>query len=226
MYYLDPTFILVIIAMIFAMIAQSQVMGQYKKYSKIGNSAGLSGADVARKILDENGLSDIDVKPIKGQLTDNYHPGEKAIYLSEGVYGSYSLAAVCIAAHESGHALQYASGYLPVKLRGSLVPTANLGSTMAFPLFFIGLLFSLPLLMDIGIWFFGAALAFHLVTLPVEFNASTRAIAWLKQNLLYDHKEILGAQRVLRAAALTYVASTLMALVQFLRLIILRGSRD
>ncbi|MDP8220340.1 MAG: zinc metallopeptidase [Candidatus Stygibacter frigidus] len=224
--FFDPTLILVIIALIFAMLAQQQVMGKYKKFAKIPNSMGLTGAQMARRMLDDNGLEDINIKPIKGTLTDNYHPLKKIIFLSEGVYNSASIAAIAIAAHETGHAIQYAADYIPVKIRGGLVPTANIGSTMAFPMFLLGFLFSIPFLMDLGIWFFGAALVFHLVTLPVEFNASARAIQYLKLNYISEQKEIQGTRSVLQAAALTYVASTMMALAQFLRLIILRGSRD
>ena len=222
----DPTIILVIVALVFSIIAQRQVMGKYKKFAKIPNSMGLTGAQMARIMLDDNGLGDISIQPIKGTLTDNFHPLKKTIFLSEGVYGSASIAAIAIAAHETGHALQYAADYIPVKIRGGLVPTANLGSTMAFPMFFIGFLFSIPFLMDLGIWFFAAALIFHLVTLPVEFNASARAIQYLKINYVSEQRELQGTKSVLQAAALTYVASTLMALAQFLRLVILRGSRD
>jgi uncharacterized protein len=176
-------------------------------------------------MLSDNGVTGIEIKPIKGTLTDNYHPLQKTIYLSEGVYSSKSISAICIAAHETGHALQYARGYAPVKIRGSLVPTANIGSTLAFPMFIFGLFFSLPFLMDLGIWFFGAALAFHIITLPVEFNASSRAIGYLQSHLIHDTQELSACKSVLNAAALTYVASTLMALAQFLRLIMLRGSR-
>jgi Zn-dependent membrane protease YugP len=226
MIFFDPTFILVIIALIFAMIAQNQVMGKYKKFAQVPSTTGMTGAQVARRMLDENGLSHIKIQPVKGTLTDNYHPAKQTIFLSEGVYNSYSISAVSIAAHETGHALQYASGYVPVKIRGSLVPTANFGSTLAFPMFIFGFLFSIPILMDLGIWFFGAALAFHVVTLPVEFNASSRALEFLDSNLIADPREMKGASAVLKAAALTYVASTLMALAQFLRLLILRGARD
>ncbi|MCF7920810.1 MAG: zinc metallopeptidase [Candidatus Cloacimonetes bacterium] len=222
----DPTFILVIIALILALLAQQQVKGNYKKFSRIPASIGLTGAELARKMLIDNGLDGIDIQPVKGILTDNYHPVKKIIFLSEGVYNSISLAALAIAAHETGHALQYAAGYTPVKIRGSLLPSASIGSTLAFPLFFIGLLLTNQVLMDIGIWFFGAALLFQLVTLPVEFNASARALQYLQNGYLRDTTEIQGARAVLRAAALTYVAATLMALVQFLRLIFLRGSRS
>ncbi len=225
MHFIDPTFILVIVALIFAMIAQQQVMGKYKKYAKVPNSIGMTGAQIARRMLDDHSLQNIVIQRIQGSLTDNYHPIKKTIFLSEGVFDSYSISAISIAAHETGHALQYASGYLPVKLRGNLVPSANLGSTLAFPMFIFGLLFSIPFLMDLGIWLFAAALIFHVITLPVEFNASHRAIQYLKTNYLHDSMELNGAKAVLNAAALTYVASTLMALAQFLRLIILRGSR-
>lgn len=226
MYYYDPTIILVLIVFALSIFAQHQVTGKYKKYSKIASQAGLTGADLARAMLAANGLDDIEIKPIAGNLTDNFHPIKKTIYLSEGVYGSYSLSALAIAAHETGHALQYARGYLPVKIRGSLLPAASFGSNFAFPLFFLGLLFSIPALMDIGIWVFGAALLFQIVTLPVEFDASKRGLQYLKANVLHNNMEVSAAQQVLRAAALTYVASTLMALVQFLRLIFLRGRRN
>lgn len=225
MYY-DPTLILVIVAFILALLAQQQVKGSYQKYSRIASSERLTGAEIARRMLNDNNIYDVDIQPVKGNLTDNYHPVKKTIFLSEGVYNSYSIAAIAIAAHETGHALQYSRGYLPVKIRGSLLPGASIGSTLAFPIFFIGLLFSMPYLMNIGIWFFGAALAFQIVTLPVEFNASSRALAYLKNGCLKSDIEVRGATSVLKAAALTYVASTLMTLAHFIRLLFLRGSRN
>lgn len=226
MFYYDPTIIFVLIALVLAVLAQRQVTGKYKKYSHIRAEANISGAELARMMLADSNIDDIDVLPINGSLTDNYHPIKKTIYLSEGVYSSTSIAALAIAAHETGHAMQYAEGYLGVRIRGKLLPAASFGSNMAFPLFFIGLLFSIPFFMDIGIWFFGAALLFQIVTLPVEFDASKKGLAYLKSCVLKNEIEISGASQVLRAAALTYVASAIMALVQFLRLIFLRGNRN
>jgi uncharacterized protein len=221
----DATFLLLIPVLILAFYAQAKVSGAYKKYSQIPNRIDMSGAEVARLILDRNGLKDVVIQPIKGNLTDNYNPRDLTLNLSEGVYNTKSLAAITIAAHECGHALQHALGYSPIRVRNSIFPVANIGSTLAFPLFFIGLLFSSLGLMDLGIILFAGALLFHVVTLPVEYNASSRALAQLNDKIIIDPEEIAGAKKVLDAAALTYVAATLMALVTLLRFILLRNAR-
>ncbi|HNW99797.1 MAG TPA: zinc metallopeptidase [Candidatus Cloacimonadota bacterium] len=221
----DYTFILLIPVLILAFYAQSKVSGAYKKYSQIPNRVGMTGAEAARLILDRNGLKDVVIQPIKGTLTDNYNPRNLTLNLSEGVYNSRSLAAITIASHECGHALQHALGYAPIRVRNGIFPLANISSTLAFPLFIIGLLFASTGLMDLGILLFAGALLFHVVTLPVEYNASSRALAQLGDQIVIDPEEMAGARKVLNAAALTYVAATLMALVNLLRLIILRNER-
>lgn len=226
MFFYDPTFVLLIPVLILAFYAQSKVKGEYNKYKKVACSANLSGAEIAKAILHKNGVYDVQVVPVSGTLSDHYDPSKKEIRLSEDIYYGKSVSAVSIAAHETGHALQHAGGYYPLQLRANILPVANIGSTMAFPLFLIGLLLGTPFLMDLGIIFFAGALLFHIITLPVEFNASQRAIKQLSEGIIVYPEELKGAKSVLKAAALTYVASTLMALVQFLRLIILRNARD
>jgi Zn-dependent membrane protease YugP len=186
----------------------------------------MTGAQVARTILNRNGLADVAVKPVAGVMSDHYDPRTREVCLSEGVYNSTSVSAISIAAHEVGHALQHAEQYAPLQIRASILPVANLGSTAAFPLFFIGLLLRTGFLMDLGIFFFAGALLFHLVTLPVEYNASSRALKQIQNGLVYQDEEIAGSRKVLNAAALTYVAATLMALMQLIRLILIRNSRD
>ncbi len=222
----DPYFILLIPVMILAFYAQAKVKGNYTKYAKVANSTGTTGEEVARTILQRNGLQDVKVLPVKGFLTDHYDPRIHEVHLSEDVFYGKSIASVAVAAHECGHALQHATGYKPMLVRASIVPVANLGSWLAFPLFLAGLFFQMTGLMDLGIILFAAALVFHLVTLPVEYNASSRAFAQLQDGILPYDEEMKYAHKVLNAAALTYVASTLMALVQLVRLILIRGSRD
>jgi Zn-dependent membrane protease YugP len=226
MFFLDSTIILILPVLALAFWAQHKVKGNYLKYDKVPNQAEISGAEAAQQILSRNGINDVEVREVSGQLTDHYHPTQKVVNLSSAVYHNRSISAVSIAAHEVGHAMQHAVGYAPMQIRASFVPVANLGSKGAFPLFFIGFLFSMPLLMDLGIWFFAGALAFHLITLPVEFNASRRAFAQLDNGILVSSQEMQGSKAVLNAAALTYVASTLMALMQLIRMLVLRGGRD
>ncbi len=223
----DGTMILIIPVLILAFWAQSKVRSNFSKFSKVRSNSGQTGAEVAETILRENGIYDVRVLPEKGELTDHYNPSTKEVHLSEPIFYGTSIASLSIAAHEVGHAIQHAKGYYPVILRGQLLPVANIGSTMAFPLFIAGMIFSFPALMDIGIIFFSAALLFHIVTLPVEFNASFRAINQLRETgIVVQSEEIAGCKSMLSAAAMTYVASTLMALMQLIRLLILRGSRD
>jgi Zn-dependent membrane protease YugP len=222
----DPTFILLIPVLILAFYAQAKVKGNYKKFSQVHSSVGMTGAEVARVILDRNGLTSIPVTAVEGMLTDHYDPRSREVHLSREVYQSDSISALAIAAHECGHALQHAMGYAPLAIRAQILPVANIGSNLAFPLFLAGLFFSISGLMDIGIILFAAALVFHLVTLPVEYNASQRAFEQLNDRIIIYPDEMQGARKVLNAAALTYVAATLMALVNLLRLIVLRNSRD
>jgi Zn-dependent membrane protease YugP len=225
-FFFDPTFLLLIPALILAGWAQFKVKGTYDRYSRIAARNGLTAKDVARRILDANGLRNIPVERIAGSLTDHYDPKAKTLRLSETVYSSPSIAAIGVAAHEAGHALQDAEAYAPLKLRNSIVPVVSLGSGLAFPLFFIGFLFGTPLLMDVGILFFLGVLLFHLVTLPVEYNASGRALRILDSTGILAADEMQGARAVLNAAALTYVAATVMAALQLVRLLMLRGMRN
>jgi len=225
-FFFDPTILLLIPALILAIWAQTKVKGAYAKYSRVMARNGMTAKDVARRILDENGLYNIPVERTAGSLTDHYDPRGKVLRLSETVYNSPSIAAIGVAAHEAGHALQDAGAYAPLKVRNSIVPVVNLGSGMAFPLFFIGFLFGAPVLMDVGILFFVGVLVFHLVTLPVEYNASGRALKILSGTGILASDEMKGARAVLNAAALTYVAATVMAALQLVRLLLLRGMRN
>lgn len=220
------TILLLIPVLILAFYAQAKVKGNYKKFMQVKSSVNMTGNEVARIILDRNGLQDVNVVPIEGFLSDHYDPRIREVHLSKDVYYGDSISSVTIAAHECGHALQHAMGYSPLMVRASILPVASIGSWLAFPLFIAGFLFSLPGLMDIGIVLFSAALIFHLVTLPVEYNASQRAFEQLGDRIIIYRDEMIGARKVLNAAALTYVAATLMALVNLLRLIILRNSRN
>ncbi|MCK9328345.1 MAG: zinc metallopeptidase [Candidatus Cloacimonetes bacterium] len=226
LYLFDNTILLIIPVLILAFWAQSNVKGTYEKLKKVTNSFDATGAEVAESILQKNGLSHIPVIPEKGHLTDHYHPGKQEVHLSEEVFYGRSIASISIAAHEVGHALQHANGYYPVVLRGQLLPIANIGSQSAMPLFLLGFFFQFTQLMTLGIIFFAAALIFHLVTLPVEFNASSRAIIQLSNGYTSSPQELSYCKKMLNAAALTYVASTLMALMQLIRMILLRNSRD
>jgi Zn-dependent membrane protease YugP len=226
-FFFDPTFILLIPALVLAFWAQAKVRGTYNQYSQVRNRANLTGAQVARRILDSQGLSDVEVQAVQGQLTDHYDPRSRVVRLSEGVYNSPSLAALGVAAHETGHALQHKFEYAPLRLRSGLVPVAQFGSWLAFPLFFIGFIIpSISWMMDVGILFFVVAVAFSLVTLPVEFNATARAMKILSGGGYLAPDETDGAWRVLKAAAWTYVAAATMAVLNLLRLLILRSARD
>ncbi|MBN1939247.1 MAG: zinc metallopeptidase [Candidatus Aminicenantes bacterium] len=228
MYFGGIDLLLLIPPIILALAAQGMVKSAYAKYSRIGAASRITGAQVAKMLLGQGGAGDVTVEEIRGQLTDHYDPRKKALRLSQGVYGSSSLAALGIAAHETGHALQHQNRYAPLMLRNVIYPVANIGSTLAFPLFFIGMLSGTgsTLLMDIGILLFMGAVFFTVITLPVEFDASKRAIALLGNQGYLGPQELIGAKRVLRAAALTYVAATATAVLQLLRLVLIRGSRD
>lgn len=226
--FFDPTMLLILPGLAFAFWAQHKVRSTYEKWSQVPSSRGQSGQAVALSILTRNQLAGVEVKPVEGVLSDHYDPRDKTVNLSEGIYHSRSIAALSVAAHECGHALQDKSGYAPLNLRSAIVPVAGFSSMAAFPLFFIGFMFprGLNWLMDLGILLFAAALIFHVVTLPVEFNASSRALAQLKEGNYLTSDESRGAKEVLDAAALTYVAATAMAALQLLRLVLLRNSRD
>ncbi len=213
--------ILVIPAFIFSLYAQFKVKGTFNKYSRVGNARGLTGADVARQILHSNGLYDVVVEPVAGSLTDHYDPRTKVVRLSETVYSSTSVAAIGVAAHETGHAIQHHSGYALLALRSSLVPVAGIGSSIGPYMAIFGFMFSWPLLIELGIILFAAAVAFYLITLPVEFNASSRAISILESRGVLSAQELVPTKKVLSAAAMTYVASAAVAMANLLHLILM-----
>ncbi len=219
------SYLILLPALILALYAQNKVKSTYQKYSKVASRRGLTGVQTARSLLDENGLSEIKIEKIPGSLTDHYDPRAKVLRLSAPIHDSSSLSALGIAAHETGHAIQDSRAYLPLRIRHAIFPATALGTNLAFPLFFIGFLFGGRFLMNLGILFFTAAVIFQIVTLPVEYNASRRALILLKEGNYLEEKEISGADKVLSAAALTYLAATAMAVMQLLRLLILRGSR-
>ncbi len=219
----DSTMILLLPAIALAIWSQMRVKSAFKKYSQINSSQGYTGLKVAEYLLQQNGISDVQVEAVEGTLSDHYDPKSKKVRLSTQNYKSSSLAALAVSAHEVGHAIQHNKGYTPLQIRHSILPVTNLGSWAAFPLFFIGFFFQYPLLMDLGIIFFAGVVLFHFVTLPVEFNASSRALSILETNGLLVSTEITGAKKVLSAAALTYVAATAVSLIHLIRLIILRG---
>ena len=227
-YGMDPWFILLIVAMIFSMVAQTKVSSTFNKYSRVRNRAGFTGAQVATQMLQNAGIYDVSVQRVAGNLTDHYDPRTKTLRLSQGVYDSMSVAALGVAAHETGHAIQHDVGYAPLALRSFFVPLANFGSRLAIPLIIIGFLFSGggSTLVTLGILFFSLSVAFTVITLPVEFNASHRAIDLLVADGFLSSDEIGGAKKVLSAAAMTYVAAAFAAVVQLLRLIAIFGRRD
>lgn len=230
-YYIDWTYIVLVIpAMILALYAQNKVNSTFKKYSRVASRSGMTGAQAARRLMELNGIYDVSIERVSGNLTDHYDPSKKVLRLSDSVYSDTSVAAIGVAAHETGHAIQHARGYVPLTLRTVMVPLANLGSTLSMPLIFLGILFSFSSVMgntmiNLGILLFGLSVVFTIITLPVEFNASRRAVACLGDSgILYDD-EIGRVKKVLSAAAMTYVASTAVALANFLRLIIIFGGR-
>jgi Zn-dependent membrane protease YugP len=229
MFFHDWTFFLIIPPLILALYAQAKVKGAYKKYSQVFASSRTTGAQAAHQLLQTAGAGDVIIEKQPGELTDHYDPRKRVLRLSQGVHDSSSIAALGIAAHETGHALQHQTHYQPMHLRSLIYPVASIGSTLAFPLFFIGFIFSKSgpsILMDIGILLFAGAVAFSVITLPVEFNASKRALVLLEERRFLTSDEMVGARQVLSAAALTYVASTAMAAMQLLRMFLLRQSRD
>ena len=226
--YFDPTYFLVLIGVVLSLLASGKVKSTFSRYSQVRNSRGLTGAQAAEQVLHTAGIYDVRIEHIGGNLTDHYDPRTKVLRLSDSVYGQTSVAAVGVAAHECGHAIQHARGYAPLKLRSTLVPVANFGAKLAWPLIIFGLFIrgeSSIILINAGIIAFLAAVAFQLVTLPVEFNASNRAIRMLADSGMMYGEEIKGAKKVLSAAALTYVASAATAILQLLRILILTGGR-
>ncbi len=226
LFYFDQYYlILVVPALIISMIAQMQVKGTFNKYSRMGSTKNMTGAEVARHLLQSNGIYDVQVTTVRGQLTDHYDPRKRVLRLSESTYASTSVAAIGVAAHETGHAIQHDVKYAPLVLRSSLVPVANLGSTAGPYIAVLGLFMNLPVIINIGLLLFAGAILFYLITLPVEFNASKRAVANLESTGLLMNSEIGPVKKVLRAAAMTYVASALVAVASFLRLLLLAGQR-
>ena len=224
-YYFDPTYFLLIPGLLLALYAQFKVSSTYNHWRQVSSRSGMSGAQMARAILDANGCRDVRIERVRGSLTDHYDPENGVLRLSEEVYASRSIAALGVAAHEAGHAIQDAQDYAPMRIRATLVPVANIGSQAAVPLFMLGLIFSWQPLLKIGILCFSLAVLFYLVTLPVEFNASSRAVAALGGTYLAQD-ELRGVRAVLSAAALTYVAAALQAILQLLRLVLLARRRD
>ena len=221
----DPTMILVYIGARLSLWASSKVNSTFQRYSRVRSMTGMTGAEAAKRLLQSQGIYDVTVRPVRGQLTDHYDPRTKTVNLSESVYGSTSIAAVGVAAHECGHAIQHQNNYVPLKIRGALVPIANFGAGISWPLIVIGILMGgSSLLINIGIWMFVAVVAFHLVTLPVEFNASSRALKIMESSGILHGDENRYAKEVLGAAALTYVAGAASMILQLLRLLILTGA--
>lgn len=218
-------FILIIPALLFGLWAQSQVNSSFEKYSRVGTMRGMTGAQAAEFILNQNGIYDVQIHHISGNLTDNFNPSKKTISLSDSVYNSTSIAAIGVAAHEAGHAVQHAVNYAPIRIREIIIPVTQIGSWLYLPIIMVGFLFSSQSLVNIGILLFSTLAIFQLVTLPVEFNASRRAIETLEGSGILYGDEITGAKRVLRAAALTYVAALVSSLAQLLRLILIFGGR-
>lgn len=221
MFYWDSTYFLVLIGAVISLIASSNVSRTFNKFSRTPNARRLTAEDVAANILRLSGITDVRIERIKGNLTDHYSPNEKVLRLSDSVYGQTSVAALGVAAHECGHAIQHHTSYAPLKLRSLSVPAANIGSKLSWPLILIGILMGSTGLAQVGVFLFSFVVLFQLITLPVEFNASRRAMAVLRDaNILYG-EELDGAKKVLSAAALTYVAAVASSLLQLLRLVLL-----
>ena len=226
-YGFDMTYIVFVLpALLFALWAQIKVKRTFYKYSRVPSDRGMTGYDAAVMVLSKNGVNGVRVVKVSGELTDHYDPRENIIRLSDAVYDKATVAAVGVAAHEAGHAVQYATGYFPIKIRSAIIPMTNIGSTLAFPLVILGILFSYPPISYIGAILFGVTVVFQLVTLPVEFNASRRALASLKNSGEVSESGTAGAAKVLRAAALTYVAALATALGNFLRLLTIAKRSD
>lgn len=224
----DPTYFLVLIGAVICLLASARVKSTFRKYSQVRSMSGMTGAMAADRILRQAGIRDVQIQHVPGSLTDHYDPKHKVLRLSDSVYGSASVAAVGVAAHECGHAIQHHTGYLPLTLRAAIVPVANIGSTLAWPLILAGLLFTRgtgSILITAGILCFSAAVLFQLVTLPVEFNASGRALRILGDTGILGTEEVGNTRKVLSAAALTYVAGAAASILQLLRLVLLFGGR-
>lgn len=224
-FYYDRTYILLIIGMLLSLAASAKLKSTFARYRSVRNASGLTGEQAARRILQAAGITDVQVRVVHGSLTDHYDPRTKTVNLSQDIYGQTSLAAVGVAAHECGHAIQHATHYAPLEIRSAIVPAANLGSQLSWPLFFIGLIMSIRPLITAGIVLFSLAVLFQLVTLPVEINASSRALHMLEATGILGSDENRGARKVLTAAAMTYVAALAGSVLQLFRLLILAGGR-
>jgi len=220
----DGTYVLIILAFLISALVSAKMNATFSKYSKVRSYCGMTGAQAAQRILSSAGIYDVRIEHVSGKLTDHYDPSNKVLRLSDAVYGNTSIAAIGVAAHECGHAVQHARNYVPLSVRSAIVPVANFGSQLSWPLFLAGLIFSFRPLLMIGILLFCAALLFQIVTLPVEFNASARALRMLDETGIMGKQEIRGTKKVLRAAAMTYVAAVIGSLLQLLRLLILSGA--
>ena len=229
MYYygFDWTYVVIVLpVMVLALIAQVKVKSTFKKYSQIPSDGGMTGADAAKMVLDRHGVTGVQIVPVGGELTDHFDPKDNVIRLSEPVFNARSAAAVGVAAHEAGHAVQYAENYVPMQLRSAVIPVTKIGSTLSFPLIILGLIFSIKALSFIGVILFGFTVLFQLITLPVEFNARRRAVVALESSGRVSEEGVKSAKKVLTAAAMTYVAALATALANMLRLLILIRRRD
>ena len=224
-YYFDPTYVLVIIAFLLTLFASMGVKSTFSKYNDVRSSRGITAASAARQILDANGLQNIRIEHVSGDLTDHYSPNENVIRLSDSTYNSTSVAAIGVAAHECGHAVQHQVGYVPIKIRNGIVPIVNVCNMLSMPIFIIGLILGLGRLAMVGAILFGAVLVFQLVTLPTEINASRRAMKTLESMYVLEGDELTGARKTLTAAAMTYVAAVASTALQFLRLVLLANRR-
>lgn len=225
-YGFDPTYFLVLIGLVLSLLASSRVKSTYAKYAKEASLTGMTGAQAAQRILSMAGIYDVTIRHVSGNLTDHYDPRNKTLNLSDSVYGNASVAAVGVAAHECGHAIQHDRGYTPLKIRSAIAPVASIGANISWPLILIGLLLGgSGILIQLGILMFSLAVAFQLVTLPVEYNASRRAINLLEETGILYREELPKTRKVLNAAALTYVAAAASSVLQLLRLVLLYGNR-
>ena len=226
-YYFDQTYILVLIGAVLSIIASARVNSTFQKYARERSLSGMTGAQAAEAILRSRGIHDVRVEHIRGNLTDHYDPSRKVVRLSDSVYSSSSVAAIGVAAHECGHVMQHHEGYAPLNIRTALVPAANIGSRLGIPIIIVGLILgSSPVLVNIGIWVFSIAVLFQIVTLPVEFDASRRALVCIEQYGIVTSDERRKSAKVLKAAAYTYVAAAAASILQLLRLVMLFGNRD
>lgn len=225
-YGFDWTYILVLLGAVLSIIASAKVNSTFNKYKRVRSMTGMTGAEAAQRILHQNGIYDVAVEHVSGNLTDHYDPKNKVLRLSDATYSSQSVAAIGVAAHECGHALQHNDEYLPLKIRSAIVPAANFGSRLGVPIILLGVLLgSNYMLIQIGIWVFSLAVLFQIVTLPVEFNASSRAVAMVERYGILSGEELKHTRKVLSAAALTYVAAAAASILQLLRLVLLFGGR-